>query len=207
MPTKVDFWFDPICPYAWCTSRWLVEVQKHRDIDITWHIISLAVVNEGRDLDAGYRKHIDEAWVPVRVVAAAARRHGQGVVGDLYTEIGTRLHDEGQDATVEQRDAAIAEALSELGLDTDLAQAADSDEFDADFRESTAAAQALVGSDVGTPVIALNGVGFFGPVLTRVPRGEQAASLFDASVTLGEYPHFFELKRSRTESPDATAEA
>jgi len=202
----VDFWFDPACPFAWCTSRWIKEVEQVRDIEIVWHLISLGVVNEGRELDPGYRKHIDGTWGAIRVVAAAAAQVGEGVLDDLYTAIGTRFHNDARNGTEESRKEAVAEALSELGLNDELITAWDSDEYDQSLRESTKAAQDLVGSDVGTPVVALNGVGFFGPVITRVPRGELAGEIFDAAVTLGNYPHFFELKRSRTEDLSATAE-
>jgi 2-hydroxychromene-2-carboxylate isomerase len=202
----VDFWFDPACPFAWCTSRWIKEVEQVRDIEVVWHLISLGVVNEGRELDPGYRKHIDGTWGPIRVVAAAAAQAGPEILGDLYTAIGTRTHDAGFKGDADERKRIIAEALASVGLSEELLIAWDSDEYDQSLRESTQAAQDLVGSDVGTPVVGLNGVGFFGPVITRVPRGELAGELFDAAVTLGNYPHFFELKRSRTEDPSATAE-
>lgn len=201
----VDFWFDPACPFAWATSRWIREVEQVRDIQVNWRLISLGVVNEHRDLDPDYRRHMDGVWGAIRVIAAASRQIDNTTLGDLYTAVGTRFHDEKRGKDEAERQASVKEALESLGLDTDLMSAWDSTEFDPLLRESTKAAQDLVGSDVGTPVVALNGVGFFGPVITRVPRGELAGELFDASVTLANYPHFFELKRSRTESPDATA--
>lgn len=202
----VDFWFDPSCPFAWVTSRWIREVEQVRDIEINWRIISLGVVNEGRELPEGYRAHIDKTWNAVRVVAAAQQRQPE-LIGDLYTALGTRYHDR-DDLDLEDdvaRKQAVADSLAEAGLASELIDAWDDASFDEALRASTKAAQDLVGDDVGTPVVALNGVGFFGPVITRVPQGEFAGELFDAAVTLGNYPHFFELKRSRTESPDATA--
>lgn len=204
--STVDFWFDPACPFAWATSRWIKEVEQVRDIEVVWRLISLGVVNEGRDLDERYREHIDGTWGAIRVVAAASATSGPEILGDLYTAIGTRFHNDKRNKSEEDRKAAVAEALAEVGLSAELLSAWDSDEYDQILREGTKAAQDLVGSDVGTPVVALNGVGFFGPVITRVPRGELAGELFDAAVTLGNYPHFFELKRSRTEDPDATAQ-
>lgn len=202
----VDFWFDPACPFAWCTSRWILEVEKVRPITINWHLISLGVVNEGRELPEKYRRSIDGTWGAIRVVAAAQASAGAQVLGELYTEIGTRFHDQGLADTEEARKESVAQALAQVGLPAELINEWDNSELDAALRESTRAAQDLVGSDVGTPVVALNGVGFFGPVITRVPRGELAGELFDASVTLANYPHFFELKRSRTEDPSATEE-
>lgn len=203
--TTVDFYLDPSCPFAWVTSRWIKEVTKVRDIDVRWKFISLGVVNEGRDLPVDYRKIIDMSWGAMRVMAAAEQRAGAEVLDDLYTEIGECYHDQGRVDTLENRYEAVKEAVKELGLDADLMDAWDDEAFDARLRESTKEAQDLVGDDVGTPIVALNGVGFFGPVITRVPKGEEAGKIFDAAVTLGNYPHFFELKRSRTESP-STAE-
>ncbi|MGO3090408.1 MAG: mycothiol-dependent nitroreductase Rv2466c family protein [Galactobacter sp.] len=203
----VDFWFDPSCPFAWCTSRWIIEVSTVRDIEINWRIISLGVVNEGRDLPAGYRAHIDTTWNAVRVVAAAQAAAPEKI-GDLYTALGVRYHDR-DDLNLEdegERKHAVADALAEAGLDSALIEAWDDESYDDALRASTKAAQDLVGDDVGTPVVALNGVGFFGPVITRVPRGELAGELFDAAITLGNFPHFFELKRSRTEGPDSTVQ-
>lgn len=204
--STVDFWFDPACPFAWCTSRWILEVEKVRPITINWHLISLGVVNEGRELPEKYRTMIDGTWGAIRVVAAAQAPADHHAVGALYTAIGTRFHDQGLNKDEAQRKESVVQALAETGLPAELINEWDNAELDASLRESTAAAQELVGSDVGTPVVALNGVGFFGPVITRVPQGELAGELFDASVTLANYPHFFELKRSRTEDPSAIAE-
>ena len=196
--THVDFWFDPICPFAWATSRWILEVEKVRPIDISWNVMSLAVLNEGRDLPENYRKSMDNAWGPVRVVIAAAAAHGDDVVGPLYTAMGTLFHHE----KVEDRSEVVVRALETVCLPAELASAADSDAHDGALRESHNAGISQVGEDVGTPVLSLNGTAFFGPVITRVPSGQEAGELFDAAVTLAGYPHFFELKRTRTESPE-----
>lgn len=195
--TSVDFWFDPICPFAWATSRWILEVEKVRDITVNWHVMSLAVLNEDKDVDEDYRKGLESAWGPVRVVIAAAAAHGPAVVGQLYTAMGELIHYEG----VKDRGEVISRALERVGLPAELAQAADSSEHDEALRASHEEGISKVGQDVGTPVVALNGTAFFGPVITRVPEGEEAGRLFDASVTLASFPYFFEIKRTRTESP------
>ena len=195
--TPVEMWFDPLCPWAWLTSRWLMEVEQVRDVEVTWSVMSLAVLNSGRELSPDYESMMDRSWGPVRVIVAAAREHGAGVIKPLYDEMGSRIHLGGeQDYLV-----VIAAALKEVGLPAELLGFATSDEVDDAVRASHARAIALVGEEVGTPVIAMGGSAFFGPVVTPAPRGEAAGRLWDGWVLMAGTPGFFELKRTRTASP------
>jgi 2-hydroxychromene-2-carboxylate isomerase len=198
MPERVDFWFDPLCPWAWITSRWMHEVAAVRDVVPAWHVMSLAVLNEGRDdLSDDYRAFLSTAWGPVRVCIAAARAHGDDVLGDLYTAIGNRIH-----VLKEPKERATLEAaLRDIGLEPALAAAAESTDYDEELRASHAQAMDLVGTDVGTPVVGVGGVAFFGPVVTPIPRGEAAGRLWDGVRLLTEADGFFELKRTRDRSP------
>ncbi len=211
MSTPVTMYFDATCPFAWVTSRWLKEVEKVRDIDLSYSPMSLAVLNEGRDeLPEEYRNAMEAAWGPA-LVAAALQLKEPAKVDAYYTAIGTLIHDrgEGHKQGSGAYDELVASALADAGADAsylDYAHKRGSEEgsVEADLRDFQEKAMEKVGNDVGTPVVELGGHAFFGPVITRVPKGEEAGALFDAAVTLGSYDHFFELKRSRTEGPDAT---
>ncbi|MDP9101762.1 MAG: disulfide bond formation protein DsbA [Actinomycetota bacterium] len=197
---RVDVYLDPLCPWAWITAQWVREVTKVRSVDVHWHVMSLAVLNEKRDLPADYRARLLAALGPVRVLVAAAREHGDDAFLSLYVAYAELIHHEKApvDAGLHER------ALLRAQLPADLAGAADREDNDEELRRSHRTGMDPVGDEVGTPVIHVNGVAIFGPVLSRVPTGEQAGALWDGVCLLSNYPHFFELKRSRTESPDFT---
>ncbi|MEV8623311.1 DsbA family protein [Streptomyces sp. NPDC051079] len=203
--TTADFFFDPLCPWAWMTSRWMVEVEKVRPVDVRWKVMSLAVLNENRldEVPTEYREMLEtQAWGPVRVVIAAQQLHGDEVVGKLYTALGTRFHNNGEGPTRE----AIVGALTDVGLPEELADYADQDTYDTELRASHKEGIEKVGQDVGTPVIAVPGadgdeVAFFGPVVTPTPRGEAAARLWDGTLLVAATPGFYEIKRTRTAAP------
>jgi len=199
--TQVDFWFDPICPWAWITSRWLIEVTGLRPVRPHWHVMSLSVLNEDKpDLPERYRELLSSGWGPVRVCIAAQQKFGADVLEPLYTALGTRFHIQQQ-----PRDRSTVEAaLTEAGLPSDLADAMESTEYDQALRASHHDGMDRVGYEVGTPVISVDGVSFFGPVVTPMPRGEAAARLWDGVLLVAGTDGFFELKRSRTRDPDFT---
>jgi predicted DsbA family dithiol-disulfide isomerase len=197
MATIADFWFDPLCPWAWITSRWMLEVEKVRDVETRWHVMSLAILNSGRDLGEDYQKLMAEAWGPVRVCIAAEQAHGNEALGPLYTALGNRFHLE----KLPKDQPTIEAALAEAGLPTDLAQAMNDTSYDEALDKSHHAGMDAVGMEVGTPVIHVNGFAIFGPVITPAPKGDDAAKLWDGLVLMGSVPGFYELKRSRELGP------
>jgi 2-hydroxychromene-2-carboxylate isomerase len=197
MAERVDFWFDPLCPFAWVTSRWILEVEKVRDIDVQWHVMSLGVLNEEKNPSPAEDAEQLSRWLPARASTAVEQQYGQAVLADFYTAVGTEIHNRGN----REFESATLNALRELDLAPEIAQQAKTDANDEAMRASHERGISQVGQEVGTPILAFQGTAFFGPVLTRIPRGEDAGKIFDGSLALAEFPYFFELKRSRTESP------
>ena len=195
---RVDLWFDPLCPWAWMTSRWLLQAAQVRNLDPHFRVMSLAILNEDKDISEAYRRVLAPAWGPVRTCIAAREHAGEQVLGDLYTALGNRIHLQGRDIDR----ALVEEALEEVGLPLSLADAMESTEYDQALRASHHEGIGLVGEDVGTPVIAVEGVAFFGPVVTPAPKGEAAGKLWDGVVLVASTPGFYELKRSREKGPD-----
>ena len=195
--TVVDFWFDPVCPWAWIASRWMHEVERVRPVTTNWHVMSLSVLNEGRDVPERYAELLRTGWGPVRVCIAAEQEFGPQVLGPLYTALGTRFH---QEKAPRER-ATYEAALAEAGLPARLAGAADATEYDEALRASHKEGIERVGYDVGTPVISVNGLSIFGPVVSPIPRGEAAGRLWDGVLLIAGTDGFFELKRSRTRDP------
>jgi len=197
MKQSVDLWVCPLCPWAWITSRWLLEAEKVRDIETKFHVMSLSVLNEGRDIPAEYVDLIKRGWEPARVLIAAEQRYGNEVIKSLYSEMGERFHIQGN----KDWNSVIPEALAACDLDPHLAEAAIDESFDEPLRKSHHEGMDPVGFEVGTPVIHVGQIAFFGPVVTPAPKGEQAGQLFDGVVAVAGTPGFFELKRTRDVSP------
>jgi len=196
--TEAEFWFDPLCPFAWITSRWILEVEKVRDIKVTWRIMSLAYLNQDKDISDDYRAMLAHAWEPVRVCMAVDQQFGQEKLAEIYTALGTRRHLEQQEYTRE----VIEDALRSVGLPIELADAMEDTSFDEAIKKSHHLGMDQVGNEVGTPTIAMNGSAFFGPVISKAPRGEEAGRLWDGFQLVTAYPYVYELKRARTHDLD-----
>jgi 2-hydroxychromene-2-carboxylate isomerase len=192
--THADFWFDPLCPFAWISSRWIMEVEQVRDIRVRWHVMSLAYLNQDKDIPDDYREMLEPAWGPVRVLLAAQQRHGDDVLKPMYDAFGERIHHQGR--TIDRE--LIAEVVAAVGLEPGLVDAMDDESLDAAVAKSHHEGMDAVGDEVGTPTIHIEGAAFFGPVLSRIPRGVEAGQLWDGCVAVAKVPYFYELKRSRT---------
>lgn len=195
--TSAEFWFDPVCPWAWMTSRWILEVEKVRDISVQWHLFSLAHLNRDKELPEDYKSRLVRSWQCTRVIAAAQKEKGSSITLPLYTAISSRIHLKKMEVGV----SLFEEALVEVGLDPALAQAMNDESLNNAIIESHERGIVLVGNDVGTPIIAVEGTAFFGPVISPAPKGEAAGKLWDGVVGVASYPGFFEIKRSRTVGP------
>ena len=194
MTDSADFWFDPFCPFAWITSRWMLEVEQVRDVKVNWRVMSLYFLNKDRDLSPDYQAKVARGLPIGRVLIATEQKVGREALGPLYTAFGTRIHHEKQDVG---RDLVVA-ALADAELPAELVEAMDDPSYDDALHASHQEAIDQVGDDVGTPTIAFNGSAFFGPVLSRIPRGEDAARVWDGTIALADFDYFFEIKRTRT---------
>ena len=192
-----EFWFDPLCPWAWMTSRWILEVEKVRDINVKWNLFSLAYLNRDKDVPAEYKARLERSWFCTRVIAAAQKSKGESITLPLYTAISSRIHLKKMDVY----ENLFREALEEVGLSPDLATSMNDSNYDAAIIESHERGISLVGNDVGTPIISFGGAAFFGPVISPAPKGEAAGKLWDGVVGVASYPGFFEIKRSRNVGP------
>jgi protein-disulfide isomerase-like protein with CxxC motif len=200
MSQQVDIWVDPLCPWAWITSRWLLEAAQVRDLDVRFHVMSLAALNEGRDLSEEYKRGLAKAWGPVRVLIAAQQRYGDKVIEPLYSAMGELHHVGGE----KDFDVVVVQALAQTDLDADLALASEMTDYDEAVRAEHHRGMDPVGYDVGTPVIHIDGSAIFGPVVTPAPKGEEAGKLFDGVLAVLHIPGFYELKRSRIDDPSFT---
>jgi 2-hydroxychromene-2-carboxylate isomerase len=192
-----DFWFDPLCPWAWITSRWIKEVERVRNVQTRFHVMCLAYLNESKDVSEEYRERLRAGWGPVRVVMAVAQQHGDEAVDRLYAELGARFHNQGREKSRE----TVEEALAAARLPVELAAAMDDESLDDAVKKSHHEGVDLVGDDVGTPIVRFDGHAFFGPVVTPIPRGEAAGRLWDGVRLVTSTEGFFELKRTRTVRP------
>ncbi len=194
---KTGFWFDPLCPWAWMTSRWILEVEKVRDIEVEWNLFSLAYLNRDKDVSDEYKSKLARSWHCTRVIAAAQKESGASITLPLYSAISSRIHLK----KMEVGETLFGEALVEVGLSPELSTAMNDESFDAAIIESHERGIKMVGNDVGTPIISIGDVAFFGPVISPAPKGEEAGKLWDGVVGVASYPGFFEIKRSRNVGP------
>ena len=194
---EAEFWFDPLCPWAWMTSRWILEVEKVRDISVKWNLFSLAHLNRDKDVPVEYKERLAKSWFSTRVIAAAQKSKGASVTLPLYTAISSRIHLK----KMEVGENLFKDALTEVGLPAELASAMNDSNYDNSIIESHERGIKLVGNDVGTPIIAVGEAAFFGPVISPAPKGEAAGKLWDGVVGVASYPGFFEIKRSRNVGP------
>ena len=197
----VDFWFDPVCPYSWIGSRWILEVERQRPLRVRWHVMSLYLLNRDRNPDTSYVAYLEQVNGTARVAAAVAAGHGSAALRDVYTAYGTRIFDHWRYAEADECREAMRAALVEVGLAATLVDAFDGTTFDDVLARSHAAAVAPVGDEAGTPTIHLDGTAFYGPVLNSIPRGEDAVRVFDGARLLSGFADFYELKRTRERPP------
>jgi 2-hydroxychromene-2-carboxylate isomerase len=200
MTDIAEFWFDPMCPFAWITSRWMLEVEKVRDVRVSWRVMSLYYLNKDRDLSEEYQARVARGLPIGRVLIATEQRVGPEALLPLYTAFGTRIHHEKHDVG---RDLVVA-ALADAQLPADLVDAMEDPSYDDALLASHQEAMDRVGDDVGTPTIAFNGSAFFGPVLSKIPRGDDAGRLWDGTIAVADFPYFYEIKRMRTGELDFT---
>jgi 2-hydroxychromene-2-carboxylate isomerase len=213
----INFYFDPLCPFAWMTSKWVRLVTAQRDYRVDWRFISLRMINAdvdyGSHFPAGYEAGHHAGLRLLRLAARARAEHGRAAVGPLYAAIGARAFDTAaepghDDPAYRGTPEFVRPALAEAGLPAELADALDDQSFDAELRRETDEALSLTGKDVGTPIIHFqppDGVAFFGPVISRLPSQADAALLWDHVIGLAAFPGFAELKRSLRERPQLTS--
>ena len=210
MTADVDFFWDPVCPWAWITSRWVTSVADQRNLEVDWRFIALRIVNEDRDYEKdfgpGYEEGHGLGLRLLRVAAAARATHGTAPMGGLYTSFGRRIHVE-RDAPSLRTAEGVAAVLEALDLPADLAAAADDTSWDEAVRADTTEALERTGSFLGTPIVTFappEGPSFFGPVISRIPPADEALELWDAVEKVAHFPGFAELKRTKRERPQTS---
>ena len=203
----IELYVDPCCPFAWNAYQWLVEVRRHRAVELALHLMSLPMLNEHQSISSGYRRLLAHTWRPARVAAAAVELHGPDALAPLYEAMARRIFAGADHYRVIRDDleSVIVDALSDVGLPQRLADAAVSGAYDGSLRASHNAALAPMGNGVGTPIIHFGTAAFFGPVMTAVPRGSEALQVFDGLRLLAGYPRLFEIKRPLAGSLELTA--